>query len=354
VPRLTRMQLVLLELAAAAVVGGLAGRGAWEPAGIAAGALLAVLVVVPVHGRWSHQLLTSWLRLAGRRLRGYASLFDFHVVMVPAGSSLRTETAAIRAGATWSLPLEIVAGGAFDSDTDALVGLLKRLLDVEDVPLASVRLLTVTTAAGGPAYGAGDQVTPTARVAARYCVLTLDATTAADAVTARGGTEAGVHNILRRCVLRAEHTLSASGASVRRLDAPELTGLLNSFVVPETPPGAPPPDVSESWSDMRIAGAWSTTYAVGSDGPGVLNRLAQLAGGVGLPVVTTAVLVTRSVRSDPALRVLLRLSGAAGTVDAGAAARIAVYARSLGLDLRRMDGEQAVLLRATTPLGVAA
>jgi type VII secretion protein EccE len=355
VPLPTRAQLVLLELAAAAVVGGLAARGAWLAAGMATGALAAALALVPVRRRWLFQLVGSWLRLTVRRLRGQQALVDFRVVTVPAGASLPTDTAAIRAGTTWSVPLEVLGGGVFDRDLGEAVALLTRLLRVEDVPLASARVLSVTTAGARPAYGTGGQLVPGAGVATRYCVLTLDAARATDAVVARGGTEAAVHNILRRCVLRAEQTLTASGVAVRRLDSAQLTALLHAFVLPETPAGSAPPSVQESWSDIRVAGTWSMTYLVSGAGPDLITRLAQLSGSLGLPAVTTALLVAPGPRGDAGaeVRILLRLSGVEGTVDPAAGARIAVYARSLGLTLHRLDGEQATLLRATTPLGVA-
>lgn len=355
-PLPTRAQLVLFELAAAAVVGGLAARGAWLPAGIVTGAVAAALALVPVRRRWLFQLVGSWLRLTARRLRGQHALVDFRVVTVPAGASLPTDTAAVRAGTTWSIPLEVLGGAVFDRDIGDAVALLTRLLRVEDVPLASARVLTVTTAGARPAYGTGGQLVPgSATVAARYCVLTLDAARATDAVVARGGSEAAVHNILRRCVLRAEQTLTASGVAVRRLDAAQLAALLHAFVLPQTPAGAAPPSVHESWSDIRVAGTWSMTYLVSGAGGDLITRLAQLSGSLGLPAVTTALLVAPGPRGDAAaeVRILLRLSGVEGTVDPAAGARIAVYARSLGLTLQRLDGEQATLLRATTPLGVA-
>ncbi|MDT4950002.1 MAG: hypothetical protein QOJ37_2597, partial [Pseudonocardiales bacterium] len=56
-PQVTRAQLVLLELAAAAVLGGFALDGVWRIVGSAVAGVVLLLAVVPVRRRWLYQLV---------------------------------------------------------------------------------------------------------------------------------------------------------------------------------------------------------------------------------------------------------------------------------------------------------
>jgi Putative type VII ESX secretion system translocon, EccE len=194
-------------------------------------------------------------------------------------------------------------------------------------------------------------VTP---LAARYCLLTVDTRRAADAVAARGGTQAAVHQILRRCALHAEGVLSTAGLSVRRLDEAAVQALFTAWMGPRAPQvGRRAPRSEESWRDVRVAGTWSTVFAVTGEGPDVTDRVARLAAAAPTPVVATTLLLQRvGNRSDIQASLLMRLSGPGSVSETGAVDWLSRFARTVGLIVQRLDGEQGPLLRATTPLGI--
>jgi type VII secretion protein EccE len=358
VPHLTRAQLVLLELAAAAVVGGIALGHSWRWVGVVVGAVLLALAVVPVHRRWLYQLGLSWFSMVRRRQRvrgpGLQSLLGgYRVVTVPPGSQ-GDPFGVVRSGTTWSLPLELTLDGIYNDDAPVPVDQLAALLRVEDVPMATVRLLTVFSPAHLVAGAPTGPVAPPARVASRYCVLTMDTSLAADAVADRGGTEAALHQILRRCALRGEQILAAVGVPVRRLDERAVTALFATCIGPAglRPDGSLPP-TAESWSGIRVAGTWSTTYAVSGSGGDVPDALARVAAVAATPVaVSTLMLQSVGPRAELTATLLMRLSGPGPTPDAGALSATLERAQAAGLVMQRLDGEQGRLLRATTPVGV--
>jgi type VII secretion protein EccE len=357
VPLPTRVQLVLLETAAAALVAGIAARGAWLWIGAVAAAALLALAAVPVHRRWLYQLALSWLSMLRRRQAvrgpGLQSLFGgYQIVTVPPGSQ-GTPFGAVRSGTTWALPLELALDGVCNDDAPVSVQQLAALLRVEDVPLASVRLLTVyspaRTAAGAPA----GPVPAPARVTMRYCVLTVDSVLAAAAVADRGGTEAALQQILRRCALRCEQLLAAAGVRVRRLDERGVSALFSTCLGPaELRPDNSLPPTAERWSDITVGGTWSTSFVVSGSGdaPDALARVAAAAPAA--VAVSTLLLQRLGPREELVATLLLRLSGPGAAPDAAALAAVLPRAQSVGLLMQRLDGEQGRLLRASTPAGV--
>jgi type VII secretion protein EccE len=359
VPQLTRTQLVLVELAAAAVLMGLAGGGGWLIAGIVGAVALGAAALVPVRRRWLYQLALSWLALLRRRRRtathpGLAGIFgEYRVESVPGGGD-GSRIGVVRSGTTWCLPLVVGLDGVFNDDAPVPVDLLARLLSVEDVPLSSVRLITLTAPAQLPAYAPAGPVPPATPLAARYCLLTVDSRRAADAIAARGGTEAAVHQILRRCAVHAERAFSAAGLSVRRLDEAAVEVLFATWMGPATPAsGRRPPRSAESWRDVRVAGTWSTIFALSGGGSDVTDRVARLAAAAPTPVVATALLIQPARGgSEVEATLLMRLSGPDSVSEAGAVDWLSRIAQAFGLIVQRLDGEQGPLLRATTPLGI--
>lgn len=357
-PLPTRVQLVLLELAAAAVVAGTAARAAWLWIGIAAAAVLLALAAVPVHRRWLYQLALSWLSMSRRRRAvrgpGLQSLFGgYQIVTVPPGSQ-GTPFAAVRSGTTWSLPLELALDGVYNDDAPVSVEQLAALLRVEDVPLASVRLLTVHSPARAAGSAPAGPVLPPARVTLRYCVLTVDTALAATAVADRGGTDAALQQILRRCALRCEQLLAAAGVRVRRLDERAVGALFTTCLGPaELRPDSSLPPTAERWSDIVVAGTWSSSYVVSGSGPDVLDALARVAGAAATPVAVSTLLLQRvGPREELVGTLLLRLTGPGAVPDPAALSAALLTAQSAGLVLQRLDGEQGRLLRASTPVGV--
>jgi type VII secretion protein EccE len=359
VPQLTKPQLVLIELAGAAVLGGLEFRGVWLPIGAGAAVVLVALAVVPLHRRWLYQLAVSWGGLALRRRRsarvpGLAGLLgDYRVESVPAGSRGKS-VGVVRSGTTWSLPLVLALDGVLNDDAPVPIQLLAELLRVEDVPLSSVRLLTLTTPPQVPAQAPPGPLAPLVPLAARYCLLTLDTRRAAEAVASRGGSEAAVHQILRRCAVHAEQVLSTAGLSVRRLDQPAVESLFATWMGPATSPtGRRGQQTVESWTDVRVAGTWSTVFAVTGEGADLADRVSRLAAVAPTPVVATALVLQPAEFGDGVQgTMLVRLSSPDSAPREDAAKSLNLLAQAFDLTLQRMDGEQGQLLRATTPVGV--
>lgn len=354
-PRPTRTQLVLLEIAAAALVVGLAREGAWLLAGAGVAAVCLVLLA-PWRRRSVYLVLRSWAGMRGRRRRvrgaGLASLSegDLEVVTVPRGSG-GVSVGAIRAATTWSVPLSLPLLDVFNDDPSIPLDGLAQLLTVEDVPLSNVRVVClVSPAAAGGADPPGG--VPLPRLTSRFLVLSLDTAYAADVIAARGGS-AAVEQVLRRCVLRAEEVLNGAGVAIKRLPAP-LVELHNaSSLGPVTAPdGSVPPAVERS-DHVVIAGSTSMTFSV--TGADALARLDQVAASLAAPIVATCISLQPGPppHRKPDVQLLVRLSGPGETVREAARALEGV-ARSAGLTLHRLVGDQAPLLRATTLLGMPA
>jgi type VII secretion protein EccE len=356
-PHLTRVQLVLLELAAGCAAGGLAASNAWRWVGFVAAALLAILALVPLHRRWLYQLMLSWVEMVRRRssVRGpglQSMLGGYQIVTVPAGSQ-GSAFGVVRSGSTWSLPLELALDSVYNDDAPVPVEQLASLLRVEDVPMATVRLLTVFSPAT-PFAGPAAPVLPPPRLVSRYCVITMDTALASDAVAARGGTEAAFNQILRRAALRCEQSLAAVGVRVRRLDDRAVADLFTTCIGPagNRPDGSLPPS-AEDWSEVRVAGTWSISFAVTGSAADVTDALGRVAATARTPVAVTSLVLQRvGPRADLSATLLLRLSGPGSSPDRGAIDAIAERAHTAGLLLQRLDGEQGRLLRATTPVGV--
>jgi type VII secretion protein EccE len=360
VPQVTLAQLVLAELAGAAVLGGLEFRGGWLPVGMAGAALLALLAVVPVRRRWLYQLAGSWGGLVLRRRRtdrrgGLSGLLGaYQVESVPAGNH-GAPVGVVRAGTTWSLPLVLGLDSVLNEDPPVPVRLLEELLQVEDVPLASVRLFTLLTPAQVPPHAPAGPSAPPVPLAARYCLLTLDTGRAAEAIAARGGSRAAVHQILRRCAVHAEQVFGTAGVTVRRLDEAAVASLFASWLGPAAPPtGRRAEQTLETWRDVRVAGTWSTVLAVTGEGPDLPDRVARLAAAAPSAVVATSLLLRRGPRGAVEASMLMRLSSPDSAAPEDGAGSLALLAQAYDLIVQRVDGEQGELLRATTPLGVGA
>lgn len=346
---------MLLEIAAAAVVTGLALRRAWLPAGIAIGVVFAVLALGRLQHRWVHHLIASWfgMQLRRRRLRGpgVASLSGgYDVVTVPSGSR-GIALGAVRDRTTWTVPLELPLLGVLNDDPPVPVEALTGLLTIEDVPLSAVRLLTMTTPASPPPDGPHGPLQPLSRLAARYLLLTLDTVLAAEVITDRGGSEAAVHQILRRCVARAEEVFAAAGIPVRHLGEAKLTGIAAHCLGP-LQPGADGsvPAAQEKLRQVTIADTESMTITV--EGPDAAAKLDQLTGLLPVPIVATAVVARPGTARSADVSLLVRVSGKSWQVRAATGRSLDSGAAALGLTLRRGAGEQVPLLRATTPFGV--
>ncbi|HEU5266893.1 MAG TPA: type VII secretion protein EccE [Jatrophihabitans sp.] len=362
-PDPTRAQLVLVEVAAAAVLGGFALGGGWRLAGVAIGAVIALAAIVPVRSRWVYQVAGSWVRFVRRRRRGRRGagltglLGEYHVESVPAGTR-GGSIGVVRCGTTWCLPLALGLDSIFNDDPPVPIRLLTDLLRVEDVRLSSVRLFTLTTPARVAARAPGGPAAPLTPLVARYCLITLDGRRAADAIAARGGSQAAVHQILRRCAVHAEQVLSTAGLTVRRLDHAAVASLFATWLGPASEAdGSSPPPAAERWRDIEVAGTWSTIFAVTGRGDDVADRVSRLTAAAPTPVAATVLVLRSSDRhgetgDEVTGTILIRLSAPSAGSHEDTAHSLGLLARAFDLEMQRGDGEQAELLRATTPIGI--
>jgi type VII secretion protein EccE len=353
---------MLLELGGAAAVGGLALGDPWRIPGIAVGAVVVLLAIVPWQRRWLYQVLGSWVRFRRRRRRARRGdgltgiLGEYQVESVPAGTR-GSSIGVVRSGTTWSLPLALGLDSVFNDDAPVPIHLLTDLLRVEDVRLSSVRLFTLTTPAHVAARAPGGPGAPLTPLVARYCLITLDGQRAADAIAARGGTQAAVHQILRRCAVHAEQVLSTAGLSVRRLDQHAVASLFGTWLGPASEQDrSTRPATTERWRDVSVAGTWSTIFAVTGSGDDVADRVFRLTAAAPTPVAATALVLRpddhAGAGDDVTGTILVRLSAPASASHDDTAHSLGLLARAFDLEMQRVDGEQGELLRATTPVGI--
>ena len=357
-PRFTLVQWVLLQIAAAAVVCGLAARHGWQVVGIAIGALLTLVSIVRVQRRWLYQTLTSRLRLrsrkrAQRHFTGLASLAGPYQVVDVAGSG-GTPIAVIRAGTTWALPLEFRQDSVFNDDAGVPLGGMTSLLKIEDVSIASVRLLSFVTPAVVPASAPAGPAPLLARGASRHCILTLDTMLAASALADRGGSDAAITQILRRCAMRAQEVLGSGRVSLHTLDEAAVHRILDSCLGPPGPQARPADAATvESATGIRIGGKYSTTVVVGGAAGTALGRLTDLLPYLpGRVAAVTLVLMPDRHRGGARSTLLVRVSAPADRAAGNLGTRLRKMLSRAGLLVQRVDGEQAELLRASTPLGL--
>lgn len=350
-------QLVLLEVAAAAIVAGLAGKHGWTIVGIAVGVPIALLAIVPVQRRWLYQVLLSRLRLSARRrdqrrYPGLASLVGPYQVIdvAPSGGS---SIGVVRAGTTWALPLELRQDDLFNDDAPVPLAGLASLLTIEDVALASIRLINQvsppTVQSGAPAGPAP----VLAKAATRYCVLTLDSLRAAPALAARGGSDAAAAQILRRCAMRAEEVLGSARLHVSTLDEGGVHRLLDTCLGPSTmTSGRAPMPTTETSSGIRIGGTYSSSVAIGGSAGAAARKLAEVLPLLPGRVATTSLVVTPGRREGAALSTLVvRVSAPDDRSARALPAELKQRIGSAGLAVQQLSGEQGTLLRASTPLG---
>ncbi len=360
--RWRRVQWVMLEGAAAlAVLGsvsGIAGRcAAW-----AAAALLLVLAVVPVGGRWLYAVVLSAVGLTRRRRAsgrwgGLEGVLGRYEVTSVAGLG-DTRIGAIRVGTAWTIALEVMTDDLFNGDAAVSVADLEAMLEIEDVPLAAVRLLT-GIAPARPGVGASPAAPLLGRATARHCLLTVDTRLAAAALAARGGSQAAIEQVLRRCALRAEEVLRQSGVSVRALDAAALQRLVDGCLGPEArlqDPAAPPPRTEEQWNAVLVGGTCSTTMAAVGGVSQVCRALAEIGPYLPGALCASVLVVQRPPLQATTVSSYLRASSPAGDGVGGGALQAALRAAAsvVGLELISVGGDQAAAFGLTTPLGAPA
>ena len=157
--------------------------------------------------------------------------------------------------------------------------------------------------------------------------------------------------------MHAEQVLATAGLTVRRLDENAVASLFATWMGPAastaTRRGRPGPRVVARRAGGRhLVDDLRDQPARGDD---VLDRVARLAAVAPTPVVGTSLVLQpdRAGGASVETTLLVRLS-APGVRPARRrrSTRCALLAQAFDLRLRRVDGEQGALLRATTPFGV--
>lgn len=354
-PLASRPRLVLLEMAAGGGLVAYAFAGVWLPIGVATALVCLVLALVTVHRRPLYGVIGSWVAMRARRprggRRGAPRPRDLHRVVTVPPAGRGAAVGAIQGETTWSVPLAMPLNGVLNDDPSLDLDRVAALLRIDGVPLASVRVVTVVW----PPMPAPDGFAATgprpAQRASRHLVLTLDTAYAADVIVERGGPPA-IHQILRRCVLRAEELLHATGVQVARLSDRAVADAA-AGAVGRTATG---PDVSlmatgESFGQLELADGTARTFVV--TGPGALSLLAELAQQVLAPVVATSVVLEPGGPGrTPTVTALMRVSGARDVVARAVDPLVAAGA-ALGLRVHPVTGGQLPLFQATTLVGVA-
>lgn len=354
-PLASRPRLVLLEIAVGAGLVAFAFRGAWLPIGVAVAVASVALALVTVHRRPLFGVIGSWVGMRTRRpgpgRRGVVRPRDRYLVVSVPPAGRGAAVGAIQGETTWSVPLEMPLNGVVNDDASLDLDRVAALLRIDGVPLASVRVVTVVwPPMPAPAGLSGPGPRPAQR-ASRHLVLTLDTAFAADVIVERGGPPA-IHQILRRCVLRAEELLNATGVEVARL-SDRAVAVAAAGAVGRTANG---PDVSllatgESFGQVELADGTARTFVV--TGPDALALLADLAQQVPAPVVATSVVLEPGGPGrTPTVTALMRISGAREVV-ANAVDPLVAAGAALGLRVHPVVGGQLPLFQATTLVGVA-
>ncbi|MEU6510640.1 type VII secretion protein EccE [Streptomyces sp. NPDC046942] len=387
-------RLVLVELAAAALVVGLAiGMVALVPAAVVA-LVLVLLAFVRRRGRSLPEWLATARELRARQKRAASTPIPpgTEPGLVPAVEcepALRTYSY----GARDRRPVGIVGDGTFvtavlqvEADATALraersrqplpVALVRDALEVDGIRLESAQIVLHTQPA--PALHLPQQSVAVANylplqeqtgapaVRITWIALKLDPERCAEAVAARGGGLVGA----QKCVVRAaDHLasrLTGAGFRARVLDEEELVAALatsacaNPLVTAEAGRSETRERrTEESGRSWRCDNRRHTTYWV--------RRWPQLGGGsseslphfvarvTAIPALATTFSLTlaHGERQEVSLSGHLRVTGRSDDELVAARRALEAAARQSGAGLTRLDREQLPGMLATLPLGGA-
>jgi hypothetical protein len=349
--------LVLLQLALALIALGFALTGVTRIASWVVGGLVLLLVVIPANERWLIQRLGGTLSLRSRvreqrSRQGLAvAIGPYSVTSVPGLEG--AEYGVARTASTAAIAIELRSEDMFNADPAFRLGDLAQLLTIEGIPLQAVRLLTISV----PALRTGGQ-RPEAgllcRTSSRYLVLSMSTEEAADELSERAGSAAGLAQLLRRASLRGCEVLEQAGLHGQPADFATMGRLVEGSLGPVHLIGA---SGAESWQGVTIGPTSSTTVSVGGPLEASLARLNRVIPYLPADLAVTSLIVSASAAQGFEATMLLRVStiGPEGPPPISAT-RTAVLEMlgQAGLSSAAMDGEQAEALRWTIPIGVAA
>jgi type VII secretion protein EccE len=369
------VQLVGVEfaLAAAAVAVGVRTPGVPLAAGVI-GALVLVMVLGRIEGRWWYEAVAARLQLRRRRaaarrvagrMRGAATGTVALATLAP-GLAVRSFTDRGRsigvgqdadgwfAGVRLGEDVDVAGLGGARFELDKVI----RVLDESTMPVSALQIVSYHLPvpvgdAPEPALRSyheltGSEFCPAEQIT--WVMVRLHPPDAVEAAWSRGGGVEGVDRALAAAVGRIENALGGAGVPYRVLDADGLheaiavsCGLAS---VDPTAIGEPP---RERWSAWSAVGLTHVCFSVvrwpREPGPDLLRDLARVsAAGVGVA------LIMRPHGDRVAMLGVVRLvTGRDGMRSA--VRQLQSATRRLGVRLRRLDGEQARAVYATAPTG---
>jgi type VII secretion protein EccE len=371
-------QVIGLQVAVAAVLV-TAVRKDWTllPAGAFALVVVA-LTLVRRRGRWLYQNVAVRMRFrARRRVRPadlpvdprLATLRELVPALEVSGVTLRSgeRIGVAYDGLCWVgvvavAPVEDVLPRPQRSSW-LPVRSLAEALTVDDIALAGVQVLRYTAPAPAgvlpaqsPVAASYSQLNVRRTPASQHVwiALRLDPTLCPDAVQARGGGQEGGQRAIKRCVARVLELLDSTGVQGRALDEEALRSVLalsGGVRAVASPPGIRRTD--EAWTHWQGDGTlhvawWVRSWPVRGAPMQVLSDAAATVPALAVNVsLTLHPMQTEGARFRGFVRVSA-VSPAAASVAAQAVERAAAGA---GLGLYRLDGEQALGVIATLPLG---
>jgi type VII secretion protein EccE len=338
--------------------------------------VVLALTLVRQRGRWLYQSLGIRMRFrARRRVRPADGPVDPRLAtlreLVP---ELDVSGIALRSGERVGVAYDGVAWVgvvAVQPPDDVLprpsgqwvpIRDLARALTVDDIELASVQVVQHTAPApAGVLPGQSAVATSYQRLnaggtpAARhlYVAMRLDPARCPDAIEVRGGGLEGGQRAVKRCVARVLELLDSAGVPARALDEEGLRSALaltGSVRAVPAPPGTRRSD--EAWTHWQGDGTSHVTWWIRSWPPrGIpMQVLADALATVPALALTASLALHTEQTEGSRFRGFVRVSAQGAAID-GAAAAVERAATNAGIGLFRLDGEHAVGVIATLPLG---
>ncbi|MCP9957036.1 MULTISPECIES: type VII secretion protein EccE [Streptomyces] len=385
-------QLVLVELALALAVVGVALRGLWLIPTLSVAVVLVLLAVVRRRGQTVPDWSATALALRARRRAAAPAAVDVDPSLAPLVEGLpgfrpfpyvdrkRRTVGMLGDGTFLTAVVRVEAGGAaprpaFGARTLPM-SLLGGALEVDDIVLESVQLVQQVRSAPAPhlpqqavarlSYAPLQQRTGAPALRMTWVALKLDPERCREAVEARGGGLQGAQRCLVRAADHVASRITGAGFEAVVLDQEELNSTMATAACasPRLAARAHRPDATpqrrtvETARVWRCDDRWHTTYAVGrwpapAGGEGSpLARLVSLLTATPAYATTFGLTMRRGARKDAVdVSGYVRITGGSDSELIGVRRALEQAARSAKVGLARLDREQLPGVLATLPLG---
>jgi type VII secretion protein EccE len=343
--------------------------------------LLLLLVIGRFGGRWWYEVVFGWMQLHERRASRnraaltarsagpywaeFASLAPHLVVRTVTDRNVRIGVGEDELGWFGAIALTPHDGLSRGDGTALRLDSLARLAGEPAAPVSAVQVVMRHTPLPSPAI---DPRSPCAQSYRElrdalsvpphrdvWIAVRLGLREAATAAADYGGDEVGIHRALGAALTRIGTTLTSYGLAHRILDGIDLQQALVGVYGPDPYDGGlthVPATAHETWSSWRAIHGVHVCFAVvgwpSNAPPDVFSQLARVPGAASVCTAVVLGAVRGSGGDQVATRTLVRVVAAPAAV--GACVRdVRAIARSLGVKLVRLDGEQAAAVYATTP-----